>query len=193
MSRRVAKHSIAWPKGLGHEDQVLLGIGHLVAAAATCDFFFLAVLDCLIGAKGKRHCEVIWLSQRSTYHRINMILRIAKINKLKPTILKDVEECAKLMRSISKLRNFYCHARYLNNSDIGGPIVFEGYELGSDYEDDTMDMVRVTARPIKRRSINELIAAANRAENLSLKMVRVAHQVRACTGALHVELPRLPD
>jgi hypothetical protein len=123
-----------------------------------------------------------------------MILRIAKINKLQPTILKGVEECAKLMRSISKLRNFYCHARYMNHLGVvNGPASFEGYELGSDYEDDTVDMVRVTRRPIKRRSINELIAAANRAENLAVKMVRVAHQVRDYTGALHVELPPLPE
>jgi hypothetical protein len=59
MSKRATKYTITWPKGLGHEDQVLLGIGHLAAAAATCDFFFLAVLDCLIGKEDKRHTEVI--------------------------------------------------------------------------------------------------------------------------------------
>jgi hypothetical protein len=182
-----------WPKGLDQEQKTLLAIGHLVAITATCEHFFLAILECVIGTEGKRHHEIIWLSHRNTSARISMVLRVAKINGLPPPLLKEVERCAVLFNGIKKLRNFYSHARYLNLTLEGGPVVFEGYEL-QDYErDDGADLVKVTTKPIKRRSINELANTIERADKLWDQMIDVAHRVRSHTGALHVPVPPRSD
>ena len=187
MPRKNAKHITIWPKGLNHEDQALLGIGHLVIAASTCEFFFFAILDCLIGREGERHCEVLWLSHRNTSNRINMVLRVCAINRLDRKLLEEVRRCATLMKSISELRNFYCHARYIRNHD--GSVHLEGFDLKHDYENAPDEMVETKTKIIKRRSINELKAAVNRAEHLWVEMTLVAHRVRSHTGALHVVLP----
>jgi hypothetical protein len=187
------KSTMTWPKGLDREDCIFLAIGRLVAAVSSCETFFLAVLECLVPHKdNERHCEVLWLSHRGARARIQMVLRVAKMNNLPPDLLAEVEHCAKLMNGISKLRNFYCHARYLSEED--GSAKFEGYELESDFDSiEAVDMVRTKIKPINRKSMVELIATVNRAERMSVKMVEVGHRLRAHTGALHVQLPALPD
>jgi len=54
------------PKGLSQEDEMLFATGALVTAAASLEFFFFVVLECLTAKEGNRHCEAIWLSHRST-------------------------------------------------------------------------------------------------------------------------------
>ncbi|GMO40855.1 hypothetical protein TM233_58800 [Bradyrhizobium sp. TM233] len=191
MQKKKFKSSIVWPKGLSDEDQILLGIGHLVASLSSCEYFFYVVLRCLAGQEGKRHHEVLWLSQISTRARIQLVLRVAKINRLSPKAFAEVEHCAKLMFGLSRLRNFYCHARYLNEED--GRARFEGYELSYDYADESMDLVRVKRRAVNGRSAVELIAAINRAERMYYKMLEVAHLVQQETGAFYADLPPLPE
>ncbi|MDF0581272.1 hypothetical protein P0R28_17230 [Bradyrhizobium yuanmingense] len=185
------KSSLVWPKGLSDEDQILLGIGHLVASLSTCEYFFYVVLRCLASQEGKRHHEVLWLSQISTRARIQLVLRVAKINQLSSKAFAEIEHCAKLMFGLSRLRNFYCHARFITEDD--GNSRFEGYELGYDYADESTDLVRAKRRPVNRRSVVELLAAINRAERMYFKMLEVAHLVQKETGAFYAELPPLPD
>ena len=103
--------AFTWPKGLSQEDEMLFATGALITAAASLEFFFFVVLDCLTGKEGNRHCEAIWLSHRSTRSRIDMVLAAARLNQLTPDLLAEIEDCAAHMRGISKLRNYYGHAR----------------------------------------------------------------------------------
>lgn len=179
----------AWPKGLSEEDEMLFATGALVTAAASLEFFFFVILECLAGKEEKRHCEAIWLSHRSTRSRIEMVLAAARLNQLTPDLLAEVENCAAHMAGISKLRNYYGHARFAR-TDSGAQ--YEGFELASQAEVKAgADPVRTTTKTVDWRNLKELKEAVNRAERLYEQMFKTAHRVRDQTGATFVDLPPL--
>lgn len=168
---------------------MLLATGALVTAAASLEFFFYVVLECLAEREGQRHCEAIWLSHRSTRSRIDMVLAAARLNQLEPGLLAEIQECAAHMKGISKLRNFYGHARFLRH---GGSAMYEGFVLASEQEIKSgADPVRTTIKEINSKTLKELRDAVDRAERLHEQMLQIAHRLREHTGALHVDLPAL--
>jgi hypothetical protein len=174
---------VNWPKDLEHEDEMHLGIGRLIAETASCEYFFFAVLECLIGAEEMRHCEAIWLSHRSARARYKMVLASCEVNQLEPGLLADVRECAAVFRGVARLRNFYAHARFVRED--AQTAQFEGFELTDGGHED--DPVRSTIKLVNWDSIKELRETVNRAERLYERMVHVAHRLRDHTGAQHVE------
>jgi hypothetical protein len=181
--------AFTWPQGLSEEDEMLFATGALVTAAASLEFFFFVVLECLTGKEGKRHCEAIWLSNRSTRSRIDMVLAAARLNQLTPDLLAKIEDCAAHMGGISKLRNYYGHARFARTD---GGAQYEGFELASQTEVKAgADPVRTTAKTVDWRTLKELKEAVNRAERLYEQMLKTAHRLRDHTGATFVDLPPL--
>lgn len=181
--------AFTWPKGLSQEDEMLLATGALITSAASLEFFFYVVLECLTEREGQRHCEAIWQSHRSTRSRIDMVLAAARLNHLEPGLLAKIEECAGHMKGISKLRNYYGHARFVRQE---GSAMYEGFVLASEQETRAgADPVRTTIKVINSETIKELKDAVDRAERLYEQMLQTAHRLRAHTGAVHVELPAL--
>jgi hypothetical protein len=181
--------TFTWPKELSKEDEMLLATGALVTAAASLEFFFYVVLQCLTERDGQRHCEAIWLSHRSTRSRIDMVLAAARLNHLDPALLAEIEECAAHMKGISKLRNYYGHARFVRRD---GSAMYEGFALASETEIKAgADPVRTTIKMINPETFKELKDAVNRAGRLYERMLGTAHRLRAHAKALHVELPTL--
>lgn len=184
-----------WPDGLDEEDQMLLGIGALIASASTLEWFFFVVLQCLTEREGQRHCEAIWLSHRSTYARMQMVLAAAKLNKLDAPLLHDIQSCAAELRGISRLRNFYGHARYARDEE--SKATFEGFEIVN--ERDIEDPLVIKTKEIGWPALKELREAIDRADRLYVRMIPIAHRLRDHTGAQHVTLPQqlptnlLPD
>lgn len=181
--------AFTWPKGLNEEDQMLLGIGALVTSAASLEYFFFVVLECLTEKEGQRHCEAIWLSHRSTFARIQMVLAAARLDHLEPNLFAEVEQCAAEMKGISRLRNYYGHARFVRENEKHA--IFEGFELANNKEALAVDPVVTTVREVGWPSIKELKETVDRADRLYEKMLKVAHRLREHTGALHVQLPPL--
>src|SRR5262249_5208605 len=146
--------AFTWPKELSQEDEMLLATGALVTAAASLEFFFYVVLQCLTEREGQRHCEAIWLSHRSTRSRIEMVLAAARLNHLEAGLLAEIEECAGHMKGISKLRNYYGHARFVRHE---GSAMYEGFVLASEKETKAgADPVRTTIKMIDAQTLKEL-------------------------------------
>ncbi|MGM4875791.1 hypothetical protein AB7645_31700 [Bradyrhizobium sp. 956_D2_N1_5] len=118
-----------------------------------------------------------------------MVLAAARLNHLEPSLLAEIEECAGHMKGISKLRNYYGHARFVRRE---GSAMYEGFVLASEGEIKAgADPVRTTLKIINPETFKELKDAVDRAERLYERMLGTAHRLRAHTKALHVELSTL--
>lgn len=148
-----AKAKFAYPDSLDLEDKLGYGIGALVMHWGSCETLFYGMLEALAGREGTDVGAILWLSHRSNRDRLDLIQRLAKARGLKPALVGEIVDLCARFKSVTRVRNFFCHASYRADPQ-GNCLGVEGYQL----TDEDIPL-KLELRPLTKGLLNEIKCA----------------------------------
>lgn len=103
---------------LEHNLPIFTLVGQLVVAWANNETVLHAIYWGLLGGK-RENAAVLWDSHSTSRKRVETILTLAAANVSDADLRNRIEGACSQFRSLSKLRNFYCHAMYNFEAETG--------------------------------------------------------------------------
>lgn len=171
------------PTGLSDSDKMALLIGYLIAAWAQCESIFFGLLACFIkGSEGQ--AQIAWLNINSSSARAYYVQRLAIASSLDRQIVHDIKQLVKDFKSLSKIRNMFCHAHYQGDPVTGDMIGLESFDLTDDERVFVMQK-----RKLDKALINECSEAIAGCSRLNDRLWVTLIAVRELTGSHHLTLP----
>lgn len=125
-------------------------LGQYVVNVSNNETLFLAILRILINGE-ENSAEMIWYSQKSTVGRLELVLRISRDQHPESLATEKLEQLAEQFKSLSRLRNFYCHASYTYEDD--GNL---NYATGATFRN-IGTPIKITRKKITKGVINSII------------------------------------
>lgn len=173
-----------YPEGLDLQDQLVFGVGALVIQWADCETAFYGILETLVGRPNSGVGIVVWEAVRNTRDRLDLVAHLTKAQSLPPALEVAVGDAVARFRSVSKVRNFYCHAEY--QSDDAGLITrIVSRKLIQEHEPLSLD-----SRPVGKGMINDIANTIRAAASLKADALRLIYRLQ---DELAVSQPELPQ
>ncbi|WP_337188074.1 hypothetical protein [Phenylobacterium sp.] len=174
-----------YPDNLDMSGQLAYGVGVLVMQWGICESVFYGILDALAGQSNTGIGVVVWFSSRNNRDRIDLIVHLSKARALSTKTEREVAAACKRMRSVTKVRNFFCHAYYEADALGDGAIkTVRGYSLTDAYEP-----LAVDARPLTKGLLNEIASAIRETARLNYDAWKLLLQIQKELKVQHPELP----
>ncbi len=178
------------PKGLDLPEQMLICIGKLVAEWANCESVFYVVFFCLTG-RPNGNADVLWHSVKGTSRRVEIIshlIRYEQALNLDPELAEALQRCLNNFRTVTGIRNYYCHSIY-NADDKGMLARVENWHIS----DDDNVVIDAKTKYVSKDTINQICCAIDQCIDVSERTFKLAHRLRDALQLQHLTLPPLPD
>lgn len=165
-----------------HNAAIQIVIGGLVVAWANNESVFQVVLRCLLNTDEKA-AAVAWYHQRTSQGRLDLIMKLARLRITDDKLLNDLAEIVGQFGTLSRRRNFYCHAVYDHGdareiqSATGVTLTQDGYPI------------RVEKKWLNRATMNEIGQTVLALNQLNLHVWSVAKRIGIALQVQHVEWP----
>jgi len=147
---------------------------------------FLGIFQCLVGGD-EYSATIIWHHQRTTTGRLDLLLKLARQQIKDQSLIDDLSKLMERFRSLSKWRNFYCHATYHVNSkrEIQSA---QGITLAQDGEP-----IRLESKVFDRATANEMTQAILDLNDFNREIWAFVERVEGALKVQRVKRPQLLD
>lgn len=169
-----------------HNAGIQILIGGLVINWANNESVFLAMLQSLIGG-GEQSASIVWNSLRTTAARTDLVWKLAREQIRDANLLKDISAALERFKSLSKTRNFYCHATYSYDSELNlvGALGVTMAQEG--------DPIRYEEKRLDRAAVNEINQAILGLADLNQATWALIPRLETALGVQRVKRPQLLD
>jgi hypothetical protein len=170
---------------MNHNAGIYLAIGSLVVHWANNESVFCAMLQALM--RGERHsADIVWYSQRTTKARLDLLLRLARVQVKDATLISDLKKAAANFKGLSRVRNLYCHGMYTYDEQLR-LVGLSGITVADEGEP-----LRLERKPFNSGTMNELSDTINKSSTLNRALWALVPRLESALGAPPVPPPHLP-
>ena len=168
-----------------HNAAFLTAIGGLVINWANNESVFMAMLQVLL-AGGEFSAAIVWHSHRTTQARLELVGRLCRERVKDKALLEDIQRAISAFKSLSRSRNFYCHAMYRYDAELcladaaGTTLTQEGEPIAFDVK--RMDIA----------TLNEISHVSMELAQFNRRVWDLVGRLQTALGVQHVTLPQLP-
>ena len=176
--------SFEYPPGLEMSDQLAFGVGAFVMQWGVCESAFYGLLEVLAGKPEAGVGVVIWFSIRSNRGRAELVERLARAHDISTGLQADITKATERFKSLTKARDFYCHAEY--RSGIDGRVSHVAGRRFSTKD----DPLNTEIRPLTNGLLRQIAGNVTDAANLGVDALRLILRLQDELRSQHPQLPQ---
>lgn len=187
MKKKPGQKSVSIPilGKVEHNSGPALAIGGLIIACANNESVFMAMIQAFISG-GDHSAAIVWHSLRTATARMELLERLAREQLVEHAeLVKEIKQCIKAFKGLSRLRNFLAHGTYNYDKDLylrsvtGMAFTEDGYPLTSE------------TKQIDRATMNEIAHGTVEFAKLNQRLWAVVPKIEDALGVRRVKIPPL--
>jgi hypothetical protein len=167
-----------------HNAAFLTAIGGLVVNWSNNESVFLAMLQALL-AGGKHSAAIVWYSHRTTNARLDLVYKLCREQVSNAQLLADLSKAIDTFKSLSRTRNFFCHATYDYDRNLH---LMDATGVTSNQDGYPLNFV---TKRMDRATLNEIGQVSLRLGELNRSLWTLVQGLQSALGVQRVNLPEL--
>ena len=168
------------PPNLSESHSFVFALGSMVVAWGNCETLLLALMECVAGRPDAHSAPVVWLSQRNTNARIDLVKNLIRLHRKLDDEAPRLFKLLDRFKGVTRVRNYFCHSGFTVDADSNLCGVY-GYSLslkGAVSQEDR--------RPLNKALINQVLDCTDTTRDLICEFWQAVIDVREILQAQHV-------